>query len=220
MLHRRFPQRKLSLYHLRQVYRQHMIRKKKIKRTKLVTLDQRAKIHAEALEAKAQLNALKLQGHRIIYVDEFVTTKSTLPTHAWSLKRKPLQIDLKQFSPGCLATIIGISAEAGVELVKHFDRSVDRPKFIEYLKALRRKHRQDRLAIFVDQLSVHKSLDVAAELAKQRIEMVLNAAYSPDYNPIEGAIGVAKAAIKKERLRRVLLNEADAVEEIVDEACK
>ena len=39
-----------------------------------------------------------------------------------------------------------------------------------------------------------------------RIINVRNAAYSPNYNPIEGAISMSKLKIKRERLRAVILS--------------
>ena len=38
------------------------------------------------------------------------------------------------------------------------------------------------------------------------IKVVKNAAYSPNYNPVEGAISVCKKSIKKKRLRSQILN--------------
>ena len=70
----------------------------------------------------------------ILYVDEMCTTVSTIPTHAYSLKNKPLELDRNQFQQKCVATIASISKENGVELVMHFPRSVDKPKFISWLK--------------------------------------------------------------------------------------
>ena len=39
-----------------------------------------------------------------------------------------------------------------------------------------------------------------------KILVVRNAAYSPNYNPDEGAISVCKLKIKRERLRAVILS--------------
>lgn len=44
-------------------------------------------------------------------------------------------------------------------------------------------------------------------MTKLKMEWVYNASYSPNYNPIEGVISVAKSSIKKKRLRALVLNE-------------
>jgi hypothetical protein len=49
---------------------------------------------------------------------------------------------------------------------------------------------------------------------------IFNAAYSPNFNPCEGAISVCKNWIKKARLRAVALNQDEDVEKIVMESSK
>ena len=46
-----------------------------------------------------------------------MVTKSSMPTHQYSVKNKPVEIDLKQYAKETIAVIAGISAERGVELV-------------------------------------------------------------------------------------------------------
>ena len=41
-----------------------------------------------------------------------------------------------------------------------FDKSVNREKFIIFLKKLRQKHPFTKLALYMDQLSVHKTKEV------------------------------------------------------------
>ena len=89
------------------------------------------------MEAKIRLDNLKQQGYRIIYLDEFCITKSTIPTHDWSLPNSPLKIDKNLYHKKTLACIIAISREAGFEMLKIYDKSVDTDKFIQFLKSLR-----------------------------------------------------------------------------------
>ena len=93
-----------------------------------------------------------MEGYRILYTDEFVTTKSTIPTHAWSLPYQPIKVDPNQYSSKAIASIISISEEAGIELIMNFEKSVNNDKFITYLVALRRKYPFYRLAVFLDRL--------------------------------------------------------------------
>ena len=105
------------------------------------------------------------------------TTVSTIPTHAYSLKNNPIKIDQKSVQQKCIATITSMSEEAGVELVMNFNRSVDKPKFIIWLRALRKLHPKEKLACFMDRLSVHRSNDVADEMHKLGIIRILNGSY-------------------------------------------
>ena len=54
-----------------------------------------------------------------------------------------------------------------------------------------------KLAIFMDRLSVHRTKTVREEAEKLQIRLILNASYSPDYNAVEGVIGLAKDHIKR-----------------------
>jgi hypothetical protein len=59
-----------------------------------------------------------------------------------------------------------MSAVNGIELVMNFDRSVDRVKFITWLKALRRKYPFRKMCLFMDRLSVHRCNEVSGEFAR------------------------------------------------------
>ena len=49
------------------------------------------------------------RGFRIIYIDETMITKSTMPTHNLSAKYDRVDIDYHQYSSDVIATIAGIS---------------------------------------------------------------------------------------------------------------
>ena len=67
-----------------------MIRNKKVRKRKTITLRQEPKIEMEAKEAKHNLAMAKWHGYKIIYADEFCTNRSTLLTHSWSLRNETL----------------------------------------------------------------------------------------------------------------------------------
>jgi transposase len=137
-------------------------------------------------------------------VDEICTTKSTIPTHEWSAKNRPVKLDYRQFARECIATIAAISIENGVDLVMNTGQSVNIQKFCQFLVALRRKYKMDSISIFMDQLAVHRSLVVQRKMEELGMRCIFNAAYSPDYNPIEGVFSVAKRKIKQERLKDIM----------------
>ena len=95
MFTRRFPGKKLTVYRLRKVYRDHGIRRKKIKNSKVITDFQKKKIYKEAELARDKVAELQGLGYRILFVDEIVTTKSTIPTHEYSALKEPFTIDYK-----------------------------------------------------------------------------------------------------------------------------
>ena len=84
-----------------------------------------------------------------------------------------------------LALLLGISYEQGIEHLQIFKKSVDRPKFAEYLEGLRWKNNNKKLTLFMDNLSVHKSEVSKDKMAELKIDYIFNVPYSPDWNPIE-----------------------------------
>ena len=52
----------------------------------------------EAVEAYSGLEQHKAEGYRILYLDEEMTTKSTLPIFEWRALNNNMRIDLNQFS--------------------------------------------------------------------------------------------------------------------------
>ena len=103
----------------------------------------------------------------------------------------------------------GISKTKGVELVMQFQKSVNTDKFIEYLKQIRYRNPFDRIAIFMDRLSVHTCRRSKEKMAFLKIEAVYNASYSPEFNPIETVFSLVKRNIKTERLKLIIKNEEE-----------
>ena len=65
---------------------------------------------------------------------------------------------------------------------------------------------------------MHKCKEVTELREKLNIKFIFNAAYSPDYNPAEGAISVVKGLVKKWRLQAIV-NETEAdIEQMIKEA--
>ena len=74
---------------------------------------------------------------RVCQLDEFVVSKSTLPTHAWTNKKVNLQYDLSKVYTKPKAAILCISREFAIEHLMIFNNSVNRTKFKTFLHELR-----------------------------------------------------------------------------------
>ena len=77
--------------------------------TKVLNDKQRRKIRFQLPHARDQLNEYIQKGFRIIYVDEMMVTKSSMPTHAYSEKNKRIKIDHWQYHSKPIAVLAGIS---------------------------------------------------------------------------------------------------------------
>ena len=91
----------------------------------------------------------------------------------------------------------------GLDVVLQFERSVNKEKFCEFLVKLRAKYPFKKLAVFMDNLSVHKSNVVVAKMEELQILPIFNAAYYPDGNPIEFVFSIVKRHFKKQKLNEL-----------------
>ena len=85
-----------------------------------------------------------------------------------------------------------------------FDNSVNIPKFKVFLDELRRRYFLDELCLYLDNLSVHRSNAIKERCEELSIAIVFSPIASPELNPVEYAIGIAKLRIKKKRLQAIM----------------
>ena len=118
---------------LRQIYKQHHIRKKQYrwtKRHKGMTAERHFK---ELTTMKQQLTRARNAGYRFVYIDETVFSRKSMPTSEWSLPKHNYELDQAHWNEPVLALLMGISYEKGREHFEIFRKSVDIPKFKQYL---------------------------------------------------------------------------------------
>ena len=80
------------------------------------------------------------------------------------------------------------------------ETAIDAEDFVAFLRRLRAKLRNRPIALFMDQLRVHKSRDVQPVYDRLNITPVYNVGYSPELNPIEAVFSKVKAVFSRGRL--------------------
>ena len=95
--------------------------------------------------------------------------------------------------------IASISEESGVELIHIHYTAVTSERFINYLYWLKRKN-NNKLAIFMDNLNVHRSKEVKEFYRDNDISCLYNVSYSPEFNPIESVFSQVKRFYNRVRL--------------------
>ena len=88
--------------------------------------------------------------------------------------------------------LVGISKENGVDKVMIFDDSINKWKFKVFIQTLRETIMNEKICIYFDNLSVHRSKDVRDELDRLEIPYIFCPPYSPDCNPIESVFSIYK----------------------------
>ena len=128
----------------------------------------------------------------IIYLDEFMVTQRTLPTHAWSLKKTNIEIGMKESYIAPKAAIIAISREYGLDHIEVFDFSVNKQKYKIFLQNLRDKYPFLDMHLVMDNLSLHKSADTRERYNELGFNYSFTPVYSPQYNASEEVINMGK----------------------------
>jgi len=97
-----------------------------------------------------------------------------------------------------------VSEDVGLETFMIHPRAINTEKFIEFLEQMAEHFKEVKVAVFLDNLSVHKT--TAAREAFQRLDIVpiFNVPYSPQFNGIESYFSILKNAYKKRILQQVI----------------
>jgi transposase len=96
--------------------------------------------------------------------------------------------------------IASMTAENGMGCISAYPKAINSLDFIEFLQKLRRKHVRRSIALFMDNLAVHKSRDVQPYYESLDITPVYNVGYSPEFNPIEAVFSKVKSIYNTRRL--------------------
>ena len=149
------------------------------------------------------LTKARNDGYRVIYIDEICFTRSMVPKTEYSAKGKNMAADLVHLKEPTLAVLSAISKEKGQEHFMIFDDSVNVTKFKKYLQELRDKNGDDKIALFLDNLSAHRSEKSKVEAARLGFRFIFNVPYSPEYNPIEFVFAKVKNSFRRIRARKI-----------------
>ena len=71
---------------------------------------------------KRQLEKARMDGFRIIYIDETMFTRKTVPDSEYCLPKKNSRIDQAKLEEPTLALLAGISKEKGIEHFMIFEK--------------------------------------------------------------------------------------------------
>lgn len=125
------------------------------------------------------LTKARNDGYRTVYADETMFTRTTLPLVEWSRKKENPTVDMVRLNEPTLAVLAGISKKNGLEPFMIFKRSVNTDRFIEWLDRLRAASGEDKVIIFLDNLSAHTCKRAKAAMKERGFRWAFNLPYSP-----------------------------------------
>jgi hypothetical protein len=96
----------------------------------------------------------------IIYLDEIMFTNKNIVDMEYSNKFQNISVDYKKLNYSATAVVAAITMELGLLTWKPYGKSVDIPKFIDFLNHLKTVSKGRKMTVFMDNLSVHRSKTV------------------------------------------------------------
>jgi hypothetical protein len=204
LFHRRFGEVKISPTTIRRVYLKHRIKFKNIKRGKreidFTDSHYRALFHRMA----SNLNQMRESKTKVVYLDETVFTFSTFKSRGWSNQRDRIKVNDSDLKVQTLALVAAISEEDGLIDFAIHPRSINTETFVAFVRQLSQKLAGEDFALFLDNLSVHKSGHAKLLFEELNITEIFNVPYCPQFNGIESYFAQIKSTYKKHLLQTVI----------------
>ena len=189
-----------------------LYKKKGIKVKAIVHIKKKAAVAKDSddvslKELKTQVDIALKDGREIIFVDECMFTHATMPKKAYAAVGDNVRVNPNFGNTNPVALLAGISADHGIVHFLMFDRSVNTERFLEFLEGIDGSMQGKKVAIFMDNLNVHRSNKVRDYMEENDMMPIFNIPYSPQYNPIEVYFAHIKNHYRKEKLGKMVNNE-------------
>ena len=141
---------------------------------------------------------------QVIYLDETMFTFSTFRSKGWAHNRERIRINDSELKVTTLAVIAAISEEHGlIDYIVH-PKAINTEVFVSFINQIAENLRGGGFALFLDNLSVHKTKDAKHLFEKLNITEIFNVPYCPQFNGIESYFSQLKATYKKLLLKCVI----------------
>ena len=116
---------------------------------------------------------------QVVYLDETVFTFSTFRSKGWAHNRERIRINDSNLKVTTLAVIAAISEEHGlIDYIVH-PKAINTEVFVSFINHIADKIGGGDFALFLDNLSVHKTKDAKRAFEKLNITEIFNVPYCP-----------------------------------------
>ena len=116
---------------------------------------------------------------QVIYLDETLFTFSTFRSKGWAHNRERIRINDSELKVTTLAVISAFSEEHGlIDYIVH-PKAINTEVFVAFINQIAEKLGGGDFALFLDNLSVHKTKDAKHLFEKLNITEIFNVPYCP-----------------------------------------
>ena len=116
------------------------------------------------------------------------------------------------------ALVAGVSEEVGLEGYLIVLKAINTESYIEFLRKLKQKYQHRKLALFIDNLMVHKAEAVNKVYAELEMTPIFNVPYSPQFNGIESYFSLLKNEYKKLLLKYLVKEQPFEVTNLIKQS--
>ena len=183
----RFPTRHISSWDLRCWYRHgHISRQKFYVREGRPELASLAEQEEELDALKARLQELATNDYRVVQIDEACFSSMKNDRRHWAPAGDPIEVREKYVFMPQIKVCAGIERTAGLVATLYSHEAFTHKDMIAMLRLIREFYGwQEKVAVFLDRASYHRSPGVKEAAKAIGVELVYNVAYRPDLNGIE-----------------------------------
>jgi DDE superfamily endonuclease len=153
---------------------------------------------------RALVNQMEESKTPVVYLDETVFTFSTFRSKGWAHRRDRIKVIDSDLRVQTLALIAAISEDGGLIDFAIHPRAINTEVFVAFVRQLAEKFAGIDFALFLDNLSVHKTKDAKLLFEELNITEIFNVPYCPQFNGIESYFSQIKATYKKLFLGQVI----------------
>ncbi len=147
-----------------------------------------------------QMAARELRAEDLAFVDESGASRALCPLYGWA----PRGQDARGQAPrnrGPNTSLLAALGPRGLLGTMSTEGSVDRAVFLSYLDQVLCPALRAGQVVILDNLRVHKGPEVLRRIEACGCRLAFLPAYSPDFNPIEGAFSKLKAFRRRAQAR-------------------
>jgi transposase len=204
MFHRRFGEVKVSPTTIRRIYLKHKIRFKNIKRGKR-EIDFSDPHYSSLFHCMhSLLHRVKESNTKVVYLHKTMFTFRTFRAKGWTHKRDRVRVNDSDLKVQTLALIAAIAEDGGLIDFAIHPMAINTESFVAFVRQLAEKLGGGDFALFLDNLSVHKTRPAKLLFEELNITEIFNVPYCPQFNGIESYFAQVKATYKKLLLQHMI----------------
>jgi transposase len=175
-----------------------------------------------AARAALQARLADIEADKRVFVDETWIKTNMARSHGRAPRGKRLKAKVP-FGRWKTMTLIAAIRTDGIFAPAIFDGPVDGAVFRAYAEQCLAPELKAEETVMMDNLASHKAQAIADAITAKKANLEFLPAYSPDFNPIEPALGQIKAHLRKAASRTMDTLEtatAEAIAMVLPQHCK